>query len=374
MLTQANTETDPSVASWDLDDDVVQLREWGSHRAHRLPPAPHGPLQGDWMIGSASDCALRLADLTGRISRRHARLLRERSHWCLLDVGSKNGMQVDGTRQATALLEPGLEITLGGLTLVAESSRLIAVRGFLSRLLGWSPERLATVDTALRALRLAQVRRTPLILRGEGDWVSVARDLHRRVLGADRPFVLCAPRGPVVDGNLRGIANVDRGLEAISAARGGTLCVRSRRPPADFIKMVAALRAPSARVQLIVCDDSRSDAESALALPITIPSLLSRYQELPRIIDEYCRDAAEVFAARLDDSGEVRGWILRYAATSIPDIERAAYRLFALRSSKTVADAAAVLEISASALRSWLQQVSHDAGGPPAPWKVAHEE
>jgi pSer/pThr/pTyr-binding forkhead associated (FHA) protein len=354
------TETDPCMRKSALDDEVVQLREWGSHRIHRLPPRPETSRQVDWMIGSGADCATRLTDTTRRVSTHHARLLWDRSHWGLLDLGSKNGIRVDGGLQASALLTPGTEIAIGGLTLIAESQRLIGLRSFLCRLLGWGPERLAVVDEALRALRSAQVQRTPLVLRGEGDWVTVARDLHHRIVGANQPFALCAPRGPSMDANLRGIATIDKGLAAIAAARGGSLCVRSRRPPLELVRLVSLLRQPNVPVQLMICDDSRTDAPSALALPITIPSLLSRYAELPRIVEEYCRDAADAFGTRMD-SGEIRAWIFRHASTAIPDIERAAYRLFAIRASKTLDAAAELLGIDVQALRAWLQR--HKLGG-----------
>ena len=358
--TESMTETDPCMRKSALDDDVVQLREWGSYRIHRLPPRPETSRQVDWMIGSGADCATRLTDTSRRVSTHHARLLWNRSHWGLLDLGSKNGLRVDGWLQATALLTPGTEIAIGGLTLIAESQRLINLRSFLCRLLGWGPERLAAVDEALRALRSAQVQRAPLVIRGEGDWLTVARDLHHRIVGASQPFVLCAPRGPSMDANLRGIATIEKGLAAIAAARGGSLCVRSRRPPMELVRLVALLRSPSAAVQLMICDDSRTDAPSALALPITIPNLLSRYAELPRIVDEYCRDAADAFATRIDN-GEVREWIFRHASASIPDLERAAYRLFAIRASKTLDAAAGLLGIEVQALRAWLQR--HKLGG-----------
>ena len=350
------TETDPCMQRRAPDDQVVHLREWGSHRIHRLPSELEKPFRVNWLVGSGADCAMRLTDLTGQISARHARLMKDRAHWCLLDVGSKNGIRVDGWLQASALLTPGTEITLGGLTLIAESPRLIAVRAFLSRLLGWAPERTAVVDEALRAIRLAQAHRAPLVLRGDGDWVTVARDLHHRVFGADRPFVLCAPRGLSIDANLRGIATVDHGFKAIAAARGGSLCIRSRRPPVELVKVVEMLRSPSARAQLILCDDLRTDVPSALALPITIPNLLSRYEELPRIIDEYCRDAAEALGTRIDSGGEVRWWILRNASTTIPDIERAAYRLFAIRRSKTLVEVVELLGLEPRCLRAWLDR------------------
>jgi FHA domain len=374
MLTQARTETDPGGGRWDREEEVIQLREWGTLRVHSLPKAPPSPILGEWFLGTSSDCYLRFCDATGRMSRRHARLLREPMGWSLLDIGSKNGMYVDGARQVTAVLEAGTEITLGGVTLVAESRKWIAARGFLARLLGWGPERLSTVDAALRAVRVAHLRNSPLILRGEGDLVGVAKDLHRRFLGAEAPFVLCTPRGPSVDSNLAGISKIDRGLDAIAAAGGGTVCVRSRRPPADFIKVVAALRSPAVKALLIVCDDARADATSLLSLPITVPGLAARYDELPRIIDEYTRDAAQVFGCRIDGFAEIRGWILEQGFATISDVERAAYRLFALRVGGTIDGAARLLGLDVGALRRWLHHTGASSvatGGSRLTWNLA---
>ena len=364
--TESTTKTDPCMKKRVLDDDVVQLRECGSHRIHRLPPRPEPGRQVDWMVGSGPDCATRLTDLTGQVSTHHARLLWNRSHWGLIDVGSKNGLRVNGWQQTSALLTPGTEVSLGGLTLIAENQRSISLRAFLRRLLGWDPERFAVVDEALRALRCARVQRDPLVLRGEGDWVTVAQDLHRRFVGASQPFVLCAPRGPSMDANLRGISTIEKGSAAIVAARGGSLCVRSRRPPMELARLVSILRSQVDPVQLLVCDDSRADPLSAFALHISIPSLLSRYAELPRIVEEYCRDAADTFGARMDSGGEIRGWIFRYASSSIPDIERAAHRLFAIRASKTLDAAAMLLGVDGQALRAWLQR--HKLGGGSLPF------
>jgi hypothetical protein len=61
---------------------------------------------------------------------------------------------------------------------------------FLARLLGWSNARL--VALALRAVDLATQHQAVLVLCGAGDLVPVAHALHRRTLGADRPFVVCA--------------------------------------------------------------------------------------------------------------------------------------------------------------------------------------
>jgi hypothetical protein len=359
-----STKTDPRFVEWTVDDDVIRLREWASDRTHRLPllaptenaadNAADNAVLADWLIGSAEDCAFRLEDPSRRISRHHARLFRERSRWSLLDLGSKNGLRVDGTRQTTALLDPGIEIGIGGLTLIAESMRLIELRAFLSRLLGWASDRAESIDLAMRAIRMAQARRTPLVLRGEGDLVPIAHELHRRVLGADRPFVLCDPRRQSMVANVRSSANFERGLEALIAARGGSLCVRSSRPPADFIKVIAALRDPDSQVQLMVCDATHHDAEALLAVPITIPPLSGRGEELTHIVHEYLIDAAISLQLPVRVYPEDREWVLLHSTGSLHEIEKGTRRLTALRAAGTLLGAAAMLGMAAVSLRRWI--------------------
>ena len=351
-----STKTEPRFVEWNVDDEVIRLREWASDKIHRLPES--GPGQsaelGAWLVGSADDCAFRLNDPSRRVSRHHARLLRERSRWSLLDLGSKNGLRVDGSRQTTALLDPGIEIGIGGITLVAESLRLIELRSFLCRLLGWGRERAETIDLAMRAIRMAQARRTPLVLRGEGDLVPIAHDLHRRVLGAKRPFILCDPRRQSMEANVRSSTNFERGLEALAAARGGSLCVRSGRPPADFLKVISALRDPDSHCQLIVCDASTHDVEALLAVPITIPSLRGRQDELPHILHEYVIDASIDLNVPVRFYAEDRDWILEHSADSLHEIEKGTRRLVALRAAGSVLGAAELLGMAAVSLRRWI--------------------
>jgi hypothetical protein len=67
-----------------------------------------------------------------------------------------------------------------------------ALRGFCARILGWTND--VAIDHAIHSLDLAADHHTALVLLGETDLVPIARALHRRVLGADRPFVVCDPR------------------------------------------------------------------------------------------------------------------------------------------------------------------------------------
>jgi hypothetical protein len=49
---------------------------------------------------------------------------------------SKNGIELDGAPLPEIVLTPSAEIGIGGLTLIAESSRWVKLRKFLARLLG----------------------------------------------------------------------------------------------------------------------------------------------------------------------------------------------------------------------------------------------
>ncbi len=351
------TKTDKNFMEWAVDDEVIRLREWASERFHDLPMSAleeSATTKGPWTLGTAADCAFQLRDPSQRVSRHHAKLSRESSRWNLRDLNSKNGLRVDGTRQTTAMLDPGLEIGIGGLTLIAESMRLIELRSFLSRLIGWGSDRAETIDLAMRAVRMAQARRTPLVLRGEGDLVPIAHDLHRREMSTTRPFVLCDPRRQSIEANVRSTTNYHRGLEALAAARGGSLCVRSNRPPADFLKVLTALRDPDSQVQLIVCDPSPHDTQSLLAVPITIPPLMTRRHELPHIIQEYTFDAALAFGVPLRIYTEDRLWIIEHSATSLHEIEKGTRRLMALRTAGSILGAAEMLGMAAVSLRRWI--------------------
>jgi hypothetical protein len=86
------------------------------------------------------------------------------------------------------------------LTCLTEGTEGIAVRDrelrvFCRRLLGSSEVRSVQVDDAVDGVIAAVARGLPIALRGTSDLVPVAYALHRRILGADRPFVVCDPAG-----------------------------------------------------------------------------------------------------------------------------------------------------------------------------------
>src|SRR5688572_24429337 len=271
----AATRTDTDTDEWLIDDDVMQLREWGTHRTHPMPP-----IGEEWTIGTADTCQLRLVDPSRHVSREHARLFREESRWAIRDLDSKNGTRLDGARRFAFPLVPGAEVGIGRITLIAESPGLIALRGFLARLLGWSADQIVAIDRALRAVRMAATRRAALVVCGDGDLVPIAQAIHRRTLGDARPFVVCDPRRRRSTASVRVAESQREGLHAMDAAVGGTMCVRARRLPRDFYEISPALRDPTSRVQLVVCAEDPADARTLFADPIVIPPLARRRAEL----------------------------------------------------------------------------------------------
>jgi predicted component of type VI protein secretion system len=63
------------------------------------------------LVGRSRDCDLVLED--PNVSRRHMELRRDRAGWVAVDLGSTNGVRVNGRRVEEVPLEPGDEIALG---------------------------------------------------------------------------------------------------------------------------------------------------------------------------------------------------------------------------------------------------------------------
>ena len=63
------------------------------------------------VIGRSRDCDITVDD--PNVSRRHAEIRHEDGAYWLVDLGSTNGITVDGERVERARLEPGPEFLLG---------------------------------------------------------------------------------------------------------------------------------------------------------------------------------------------------------------------------------------------------------------------
>jgi hypothetical protein len=345
-----STKTDLGADEWAIDDEVVRLREWGGDLLHPLPAEPGGSVT----IGSSEICSLQLSDPSGCLSRQHVRLVREGTRWIALDLDSKNGMRLDGVRRPKALLEPGSELGVGGITLIAESARLIALHGFLARILGWSSDRYEAVDLAVRAVRLAATRGAALALCGDGDLVPIARGLHRYSPGDEHPFVLCDPRRRPAEQSAGALENYPTGMAAFHAAVGGSMCMWVKRLPHDFAEVTAALREPDTRVQLIVCGLRPPDRKELVSAPIEVPPLSSRPDEIERVIDEYAADATTALHASAQFTPIDRDWVRLHSATSLPEIEKGTLRIVALREAGNIARAAAMIGMAHASLGEWI--------------------
>jgi len=348
----AATKTDTTGWDWEIHDGLIRLREWGTDRLHEL--RLDGP--AELVLGADDDCDIKVIDTARRVSRKHAKLVRSEGTWAIVDLDSKNGTRVDGSVRERATLDAGLEIGIGGVTLVAESARSVALRGFLSRILGWTSERIEAVDLGLRAIRMAATRRAPLVLCGEADLVSTALAIHRIALGSDRPFVAADPRRKDATESVRAVQSYQSGAAALDAARGGSLCVLAARLPRDFDDVRNALLGPAAPAQLIVCATKRPARNAFSSVPIEVPSLASRAPELARIIEEYASDAMRDLNAPRGTFRPVdREWISEHASTTLSDIEKAATRLVALRvNGYNVTRAAVQLGMAHVSLARWI--------------------
>ena len=67
------------------------------------------------LLGRSPDCDLRLRDRS--VSRRHARVEHEGGRWFLVDLGSRNGLRVEGRRVERCELSDFCEVVLGELPL-----------------------------------------------------------------------------------------------------------------------------------------------------------------------------------------------------------------------------------------------------------------
>jgi FHA domain-containing protein/uncharacterized protein DUF1707 len=74
-------------------------------------PPPPDTLGHPYLLGRHPDCDLVIDD--DSVSRRHASIRREGDRWLLVDLGSRNGTQVNGWRVAEAHVFDGDELVLG---------------------------------------------------------------------------------------------------------------------------------------------------------------------------------------------------------------------------------------------------------------------
>ena len=63
------------------------------------------------VLGRSRECDIVVAD--ANVSRRHAEMRREGDRWSVVDLGSTNGIKVNGRRADQAVLNDGDQVTIG---------------------------------------------------------------------------------------------------------------------------------------------------------------------------------------------------------------------------------------------------------------------
>jgi hypothetical protein len=333
------TDTDPE-DGWRIDDEVIRLRPLDGSASFELPG------DGELVLGADASCELQLVDPTRRVSRRHARLFRDRGAWWVADLESRNGVRQDGEPRLLFQLVPGTEVTLGGVTLVAESARLVALRAVVARFIGWDDARAGDVDRALRGVREMALRRCALVLRGPGELGAVARRIHAEALGVDRPF-------EIADAPL---------ISAFERAGTGTLCLRGRASAEELAALRRAFESPQAHARIIACASSSKAASEIASLlgrsvVVDLPPLATRRDELARVLEAFAEDAArELTAPRTGLLGHEMNWLGRIEFDDFEDVEGVIRRVVAIRN-WGVTEAARRLGITHSALSQWAQRL-----------------
>lgn len=230
------------------------------------------------------------------------------------------------------------------------------LRDYCCRIYGWDDAWKDLVDEATQSLLAAVARGAAIALRGEADLVPTAYALHRRLLGFDRPFVVCDPRRGDGPGSVRSPPNCRAGLDALMAAAGGSIFIRARRLPADFDALTEALRGPGPTAQVFICLSDRDRVRDLLSPPIEIPALGGRAADLDRLAGECLEEATRALGVGwMRFSGVASDSVLR-SVTSLAEIERVMLRLVALKSPPNLSQAARRLRVAPVSLSRWLHR------------------
>jgi len=343
------------------DNEVVRLREWGTNQFFALR-APQDLRQV--AVAAATVLQPPISDRTPAIAMNNVEFLYEGQTWRVRDLSGVASLRQDGSPTREVRLTAGTEVGIAHRTFIAESARSIALRNFCSRLLGWGDDRIAVVDRALRAIRLASAGRAVLVLRGRGELIWITHSIHRHTLGGQAPFVVSDPRRKNTVATVRGPANYACGLEALRWAARGTLCVHAERLPRDYRKVLRVVGGPENDVRLAMCTEISTRHAAALfdvAAQIDIPDLDARRSDLPRIVSEYIEDAMNILSAPdgcLDEKDI--NWILERSALgnriTIPGIEKAVLRMVAIRMTESRTDAARLLGVRQVSLENWIRR------------------
>lgn len=233
------------------------------------------------------------------------------------------------------------------------AARQSDLRAYCRRLFGWGEAQARRVDEVMDSLLTAVAHGSAIALRGESDLVPIAHEFHRRLHGPERPFIVCDPRRQESARPVRSPPGRKTGMRALEAARGGSVCLRAHRLPADFEEFSASLQDFADSPQVFVCLAGNDPVRDLLCPPIEIPSLAARSSELDRLVDDVLAEATRrLGAGAMRLPPRARDALLAHV-TSLAELEKVLLRLAALRSAPNLSQAAARLGISPASLCRW---------------------
>ena len=112
MIYKPRTQPTEVVSPEDLEREVGVL-SWGGRR-HILD-------KNRAVLGRSRDADVQIEDQN--VSRRHAEVVQQGSAWWVVDLGSTNGVEVDGTRVSRARLDDGTSFVIGETTVTFSTER-----------------------------------------------------------------------------------------------------------------------------------------------------------------------------------------------------------------------------------------------------------
>jgi DNA-binding NtrC family response regulator len=267
------------------------------------------------LIGSNPDSDLVVDHPT--VSRVHARLEYDGRGYRLTDLGSRNGVTVDGVRVETAWLGETARLGLGDAVVwFALDAERVAVELARAARLGPLVGRSAPMRE-LFAL-VARVAPTPVSVLIEGETGTgkelVAETLHAQSERSDRPFIVfdCAAVAPDhVERELFGAGLASGRLQgALGEAAGGTLFLDEvgELPPEVQARLLRVLEGVSGREgregrgleARVIAASSRSLAREVEAghfrgelllrlgvVRVRVPALRHRPEDIPLLVDHF---------------------------------------------------------------------------------------
>jgi len=114
MVYKPRTQPTESVSREELGvDRMVGVLSWGGRR--RILDSKRA------VLGRSRDVDVQIED--PNISRRHAEVVQQGSTWWVIDLGSTNGVEVDGSRVQRARLDDGSSFVIGETTVTFSTER-----------------------------------------------------------------------------------------------------------------------------------------------------------------------------------------------------------------------------------------------------------